>query len=135
MNYIHYNIIKYWEYFISNKNWSKDLLIETFFIFGLFCAFTASAQSTEFDDEVRPETFYDNEFMCRGEWKYPSDCSNFTCDYKASWEYLDDDDQIIFTISTKNRNKWTGIGFSDNQAMPETDTILGLVEERYFPPH
>lgn len=85
----------------------------------------------ENDYEVRPDTYYDNELLCRGEWKYPPDCSNFTCDYKASWEYRDEDDQIVFTISTKNRNKWTGIGFSEDQKMPNTDAILGLVEERY----
>ena len=96
----------------------------------LVCVLTATAQS-ENDFEVRPDTFYENELLCRGEWKYPPECTNFSCDYKASWEYRDDDDQIIFTISTKNRNKWTGIGFSENQAMPETDAILGLVEERY----
>jgi len=101
------------------------------FIFGLGCVLSAAAQMDS-DLEIRPvDTFYENEFHCRGEWKYPSGCSNFSCDYKASWEYRDEDDQIVFTISTKNGNKWTGIGFSDNQLMPETDTILGLVEERY----
>ena len=77
-----------------------------------------------------PITFYGDEKHCRGEWKYPANCEALACDYKATWEYQDAGDEIVFTISTKNRNKWTGIGFSENQAMPETDTILGLVEER-----
>lgn len=68
--------------------------------------------------------------LCRGEWKYPAKCSGFGCDYKVTWEYQDESDEIAFTVSTKNRNKWTGIGFSHNQAMPETDAVLGLVEER-----
>ncbi|UXI19334.1 katanin p80 WD40 repeat-containing subunit B1-like [Sarcoptes scabiei] len=71
---------------------------------------------------------------CMGEWQHPSNCTMFDCDYKATWEYRDENDEIIFSISTRNRNKWTGIGFSENQAMPETDAILGLVEEsgRFF---
>ena len=80
--------------------------------------------------EAEPDTVYETESLCRGEWKSPHNCNTFNCDYKASWEYIDDYDEIIFTISTKNRNKWTGIGFSENQAMPETDAVLGLVEER-----
>ena len=68
--------------------------------------------------------------QCRGEWKSPHNCNTYNCDYKANWEYIDDTDEIVFTVSTKNRNKWTGIGFSENQAMPETDAVLGLVEER-----
>jgi len=71
-----------------------------------------------------------DETHCRGEWRYPAACESVSCDYKATWEYHDEGDEIVFTISTKKRNKWTGIGFSENQAMPETDTILGLVEER-----
>ncbi|XP_054164416.1 uncharacterized protein LOC128962102 [Oppia nitens] len=86
------------------------------------------------DLETNSDTLYDTESLCKGEWKFPYNCNTFNCDYKASWEYLDDNDEIMFTISTKNRNKWTGIGFSDNQAMPDTDAVLGLVEEsgRFF---
>lgn len=71
---------------------------------------------------------------CKGEWKYPSKCSGYGCDYKAIWEYVDDLDEIMFTVSTKNRNKWTGIGFSSDKSMPGTDAVLGLVEEsgRFF---
>lgn len=71
---------------------------------------------------------------CEGEWKFPAKCTGYGCDYKVSWEYLDDEDDIRFTVSTKNRNKWTGIGFSIDKNMPATDAILGLVEEsgRFF---
>lgn len=79
--------------------------------------------------EVEADTVFETE-SCRGEWKSPQNCNAFNCDYKANWEYVDDNDEIVFTISTRNRNKWTGIGFSENQAMPETDAVLGLVEER-----
>ncbi|KAH9529334.1 hypothetical protein DERF_003224 [Dermatophagoides farinae] len=71
---------------------------------------------------------------CLGSWRYPSNCSGFNCDYKATWQYFDESDEIVFTISTKNRNKWTGIGFSDNTYMSNSDAVLGLVEEsgRFF---
>ncbi|OQR69300.1 hypothetical protein BIW11_04396 [Tropilaelaps mercedesae] len=40
---------------------------------------------------------------------------------------------IDFTVTTRNY-KWTGIGFSKNRLMSETDAILGWVEEtgRFF---
>lgn len=71
---------------------------------------------------------------CKGEWKYPSRCTGYGCDYKASWEYMDDEDEILFILSTKHRNKWTGIGFSNDRNMPQTDAIIGLVEDsgRFF---
>lgn len=71
---------------------------------------------------------------CKGEWKYPARCTGYGCDYKATWEYLDDDDDILFTLATKHRNKWTGIAFSNDKAMPQTDAIIGLVEDsgRFF---
>lgn len=58
----------------------------------------------------------------------------YGCDYKVNWEYIDDADEIMFTVSTKNRHKWTGIGFSSNRSMIGTDAVIGLVEEsgRFF---
>ncbi len=109
----------------------------------LLSAITAQSYSSsveegnDFDSSSSSFTSYENPEQCRGEWKHPPDCGSppntagsVSCDYRAAWEYRDEDDQIVFTISTKNRNKWTGIGFSENQHMPETDAILGLVEER-----
>ena len=71
---------------------------------------------------------------CSGEWKYPSRCTGYGCDYKITWEYIDESDEISFLLSTKSRNKWTGIGFSNDKAMPQSDAIIGLVEEsgRFF---
>ncbi|XP_015781892.1 uncharacterized protein LOC107359829 isoform X2 [Tetranychus urticae] len=72
--------------------------------------------------------------VCAGEWKYPSNCTGYGCDYQIAWEYMDDTDEIMFNLQTKNTNRWTGIGFSNNKRMPNTDVILGLVEEsgRFF---
>ncbi|KAI2797576.1 hypothetical protein BLOT_014110 [Blomia tropicalis] len=112
--------------------WLQTTLITIVIIWNHVSVLAQSSSNSEIN--VQPNTFYESEQHCKGEWKYPESCANFSCDYKASWEYRDDDDQIIFTISTKNRNKWTGIAFSNDQAMPETDAILGLVEEsgRFF---
>lgn len=83
------------------------------------------------DNEPRPKhNEPEEEIACKGQWMYPPNCAGYGCDYKAVWEYFDGSDEIMFAISTKNRNKWTGIGFSGNQAMPDSDAILGLVEER-----
>ncbi|XP_067135324.1 uncharacterized protein [Centruroides vittatus] len=72
-----------------------------------------------------------NQFVssCLGEWKSPGNCEAHNCEYKANWFYIDESDEIIFTVSSKSYNKWTGIGFSKNKAMTETDAILGWIEE------
>ncbi|KAH6941636.1 hypothetical protein HPB50_021000 [Hyalomma asiaticum] len=70
---------------------------------------------------------------CSGSWRFPDSCATDDCEYTASWHYQASSDQVFFTITTRS-NKWTGIGFSTNKAMPKTDAILGWVEEtgRYF---
>lgn len=70
---------------------------------------------------------------CSGSWRFPESCSGDGCEYAASWSYHAPSDQVLFTVSTRS-NKWTGIGFSSNRAMPKTDAILGWVEEtgRFF---
>ena len=88
------------------------------------------------EPESEPANQFENKFgtNCLGEWKYPPKCVGYECDYRATWESNDERDYIMFTISTKNKNKWTEIGFLADKFMPETDAILGLVEEsgRFF---
>ncbi|XP_045519064.1 uncharacterized protein LOC123710853 isoform X1 [Pieris brassicae] len=72
---------------------------------------------------------------CGAQFKWPSACdvANNTCDYVASWEYLGQKrgkDSIRFTIITKQTKYWTGIGFSRDQKMSQTDAILGWVDSR-----
>ncbi|KAL0811066.1 hypothetical protein ABMA28_010340 [Loxostege sticticalis] len=72
---------------------------------------------------------------CGGYWQHPTNCSpsNNTCEYYASWEYLGlkrGKDSIRFTIKTKHTNLWTGIGFSNDRKMSQTDAIIGWVESR-----
>ncbi|XP_057333014.1 uncharacterized protein LOC130672435 isoform X4 [Microplitis mediator] len=68
---------------------------------------------------------------CGGEWKYPRSCNvkNFTCEYYIRWSYKTRKDQITFTIKTKNTDTWTGIGFSEDDKMTQTDAILGWVDK------
>ncbi|RWS15665.1 hypothetical protein B4U79_09178 [Dinothrombium tinctorium] len=71
---------------------------------------------------------------CRGEWRYPQGCEGYGCNYVLTWEYIDETDDIMFIVSTKHRNKWTGVGFSADKLMPQSDAVLGLFEEtgRFF---
>lgn len=73
--------------------------------------------------------------VCKGEWKVPRNCipENYTCEYSAQWEYLRRKDEIRFTITTKHTDSWTGIGFSDNEKMPQTDAILGFIDTQGRP--
>lgn len=72
----------------------------------------------------------DNE--CKGHWKFPRDCDikNRTCEYYASWETIGRGDEMKFYIETTNINTWTGIGFSDNQRMTQTDAVIGWIDSR-----
>ncbi|XP_050669313.1 uncharacterized protein LOC126968369 isoform X2 [Leptidea sinapis] len=72
---------------------------------------------------------------CGAQYKIPASCdvSNNTCDYVASWEYLGQKrgkDSVRFTIRTKQSKYWTGIGFSNDRRMSQTDAIVGWVDSR-----
>ncbi|KAJ2945024.1 hypothetical protein O0L34_g1921 [Tuta absoluta] len=72
---------------------------------------------------------------CGAQWKYPANCdtTNNTCQYYASWEYLGQKrgkDGVRFTIKTKESKYWTGIGFSKDKKMSQTDAIIGWVDPR-----
>ncbi|XP_075986208.1 DOMON-like domain-containing protein nahoda isoform X1 [Anticarsia gemmatalis] len=75
---------------------------------------------------------------CGGQWRLPADCdptgkTNITCQYVASWEYLGlkrGKDSVRFTITTTQSKYWTGIGFSDNKKMSQSDAVIGWVDTR-----
>ncbi|KAL1129683.1 hypothetical protein AAG570_012628 [Ranatra chinensis] len=66
---------------------------------------------------------------CRGQWLYPKDCNadEGKCEYVAKWQFDARTDNIHFTISTTNINLWTGIGFSNNRKMAQTDAVIGWI--------
>ncbi|VDK18293.1 unnamed protein product [Anisakis simplex] len=61
--------------------------------------------------------------VCYGDWRWPVGCRD--CDYRVSWNYLDDTDEIEFSVETRApSNWWTGIGFSPTGTMMEADFII-----------
>uniref|UniRef100_A0A1I7VHX5 DOMON domain-containing protein n=1 Tax=Loa loa TaxID=7209 RepID=A0A1I7VHX5_LOALO len=61
--------------------------------------------------------------VCYGDWRWPPGCRD--CDYRISWNYLDDTDEIEFSIETHApSNWWTGVGFSPTGTMVEADIII-----------
>lgn len=61
---------------------------------------------------------------CYGDWRFPPNCESASqggdksCDYRISWSYLADTDEVEFSIETKApSNWWTGIGFNIEQSM------------------
>lgn len=71
----------------------------------------------------------DNE--CHGFWKFPRDCEpeKFNCEYFASWQVVGKGDAVNFHIETNNTATWTGIGFSNDQKMSQTDAVIGWVDK------
>ncbi|KAK6040346.1 trypsin Inhibitor like cysteine rich domain protein [Cooperia oncophora] len=54
--------------------------------------------------------------VCYGDFRYPTGCSD--CDYKLSWNYVEDSDDIEFSLETKlKQNSWTGLGLSKDGSM------------------
>lgn len=72
---------------------------------------------------------------CQGQWKHPSNClpQNQTCDYLVTWKTVGRGDEIQWHIETKNTQTWTGIGFSSDEKMSQTDAIIGWVDRNGRP--
>lgn len=60
---------------------------------------------------------------CMGFWRHPRDCSpdKFNCEYYVAWQTIGKGDEMRFTIQTTNTQYWTGIGFSEDDKMSQTD--------------
>jgi len=68
---------------------------------------------------------------CYGQWATPKGC-NVTagqCEYHVVWTYSSKTDYMRFTITTTHTSTWTGIGFSDDHKMSQTDAIIGWVDK------
>lgn len=67
---------------------------------------------------------------CEGNWKFPRTCQpdKFDCEYYASWKTIGRGDEFRFRIQTTNTNTWTGIGFSNDEHMSQTDAVIGWVD-------
>lgn len=68
---------------------------------------------------------------CEGHWKFPRTCTpeKFNCEYYASWQTIGRGDEFRFRIQTTNTKTWTGVGFSDDEKMSQTDAVIGWVDQ------
>ncbi|VDN00034.1 unnamed protein product, partial [Onchocerca ochengi] len=66
---------------------------------------------------------------CETEYRYPAGCNDAACDYIAKWEYNMVRKDVKFEISSKELGRWTGIGFSRNGQMENSDIYIGWVFE------
>lgn len=69
--------------------------------------------------------------ICGGQWKQPKNCDpkKSNCEYYVQWNYARKTDEIRFSIQTTHTDTWTGIGFSKDQSMSQTDAIIGWVDK------
>lgn len=66
---------------------------------------------------------------CMGQWRFPRGCAPDKCEYAASWAAVGRGDEIKFKIQTTHTNTWTGIGFSNDNRMSQTDAVIGWVDK------
>ena len=56
--------------------------------------------------------------VCYGDWRFPPGCKD--CQYKLSWNYVEDNDTVEFSLETRvSGNSWTGVGISPQGTMVE----------------
>uniref|UniRef100_A0A1I7WDZ6 EGF-like domain-containing protein n=1 Tax=Heterorhabditis bacteriophora TaxID=37862 RepID=A0A1I7WDZ6_HETBA len=61
--------------------------------------------------------------VCYGEFRYPAGCKD--CDYKLLWNYVDESDEIEFSLESKiQTNSWAGVGFSRDGSMVNADMLI-----------
>lgn len=72
---------------------------------------------------------------CLGQWRFPRDCEpdKLNCEYAVSWAAVGRGDQIRFKIQTSRTDTWTGIGFSNDDKMSQTDAVIGWVDKNGRP--
>uniref|UniRef100_A0A914WF40 DOMON domain-containing protein n=1 Tax=Plectus sambesii TaxID=2011161 RepID=A0A914WF40_9BILA len=66
---------------------------------------------------------------CQREYKHPTGCEGTSCDYIAKWEYSPSRKDIRFEISAREIGRWTGIGFSRDGGMTNSDIYTGWFYE------
>ncbi|KAF4518942.1 hypothetical protein B566_EDAN007728 [Ephemera danica] len=63
-----------------------------------------------------------------GSWKFPPTCGPGQCEYEASWNIVGGSD-VHFTIRYNSPNLWSGIGFSKDGKMDQSDAIIGFIHQ------
>ncbi|CEF70316.1 SEA domain and Epidermal growth factor-like domain and Trypsin Inhibitor-like, cysteine rich domain and DOMON domain-containing protein [Strongyloides ratti] len=64
---------------------------------------------------------------CISQFKYPQGCEGEECKYIANWNVDKISGEVEFEISSKGIGRWTGIGFSKDGSMANSDMIVGWV--------
>lgn len=63
--------------------------------------------------------------VCQTSFKYPTNCEIGKCDYVAKWSYNESAEEVLFEISSLGIGRWTGIGFSRDGNMANSDIYTG----------
>ena len=74
---------------ISSESW-VPLIFKLCLALIIICDQTSASESVpDIRSDKSLETDLETESLCSGEWKSPQLCNTYNCDYKASWEYID----------------------------------------------
>lgn len=66
---------------------------------------------------------------CR--FSFPAGCQDNDCQYQASWQLNTTSQQVNFLISSRlTEQRWSGIGFSTDTRMPNSDLVLSSTDSR-----
>lgn len=92
---------------------------------------TTTSQTTTASQPVRPAQSASAErgviHDCQGGWKFPAGCDvSKDCAYVARWKQVPMDNSIRFKITTRDADKWTGIGFSKKKSLVSPFPFLNL---------
>lgn len=85
------------------------------------------------EEKIVKTDFVQND--CHGEWKHPHDCDNEKneCEYFVTWATTGLGKDMHFRIETTKTKTWTGIGFSNDEKMSQTDAVIGWVDNNGRP--
>ncbi|KAI6242616.1 MOXD1-like protein 2 [Aphelenchoides fujianensis] len=65
-------------------------------------------------------------YSCQNEFRFPSNCTD-DCDYRARWAFDRREQAVMFEVASKGVGRWTGIGWSRDGEMTNSDVYLGWV--------
>lgn len=93
----------------------------------LLLNFLESATTTEMDSSSSASSHAHGD--CGDEWLWPRGCSfdRNDCEYAVRWTFMPDTDHVHFTVQSSSSDSWTGVGFSGDRRMPNSDAVLGFV--------
>ena len=61
-------------------------------------------------------------------FQYPLGCLEDECTYKVTWTQIDNDIEVTVSGIVQDESDWIGVGFSENNVMPQTDIIVGFFD-------